>query len=234
MTAPVKVGLLDSGIERDSVATTAAARFRIDADGSVDSGPGGDDRLGHGTALARIITRAPVPIALYDAAIFQDQMVTQAAVAAAGLDWLTAAGVRLVNLSFGLRNDRSVLRQACERALARGVILIAAAPARGAPVFPGAYPGVIRATGDARCALGEISALGGGQADFAGHARPLDEPGEEAVLGGASFGTAHVTAAVAEFLAQNPDARRADVVQHLSAIAKYHGPERRRRSPDSS
>ncbi len=234
MKPEVKVGLLDSGVDGGLVPAVAAARFRIAADGSVESAPGGDDRLGHGTALARIITRVPVSTALYDAAIFEDRMVTQASVAAAGLDWLTAASVRLVNLSFGLRNDRSVLRQACERALARDVILIAAAPARGAPVFPGAYPGVIRATGDARCALGEISALGGGQADFAGHARPLDESGEDAVLGGASFGTAHVTAAVAEFLAHNQDAGRADVVQHLTAIAKYHGPERRRRSPDSS
>lgn len=228
MTAAVEVGLLDSGVDRGSVPTSGAARFRIAADGGVEIGPGGDDRLGHGTALARIITNVPVPLALYDAAIFEDRMVTQAAVAAAGLDWLTAAGVQIVNMSFGLREDRAVLRRACERALDRGAILIAAAPARGAAVFPGAYPGVIRTTGDARCALGEISALGGGQADFAGHPRPLDEDGKRGRPGGASFGTAHVTAAVAEFLAHGHGAGRADVVQHLAEIAKYHGPERRR------
>ena len=164
------------------------------------------------------------PVALYDAAIFEDRIVTQAAVAAAGLDWLVAAGVRLVNMSFGLRNDRSGLRQACGRALARDAILIAAAPARGAPVFSGVDPSVIRATGDARCALGEISALGGSQADFAGHARRIDEPRDEQKLGGASFGTAYVTATVAEFPAENAGAGRMQVLRHLAAVAQYHGP----------
>jgi subtilisin family serine protease len=228
MTAVVKVGLLDSGVKSGSVPAAAAARFRITADGSVERGPGGDDRLGHGTALARIITKVPVPVALFDAAIFADRLVTQAAVVAAGLDWLTAAGVRLVNLSFGLRTDRVILRRACEQALESGVILIAAAPARGPAVFPGSYPGVIRATGDARCALGEISDLGGGQADFAGHPRPLDNDRQPRRLGGASFGTAHVTAAIAEFLSREPEAGRAEVLRHLAVIAKYHGPERRR------
>jgi hypothetical protein len=234
MTATLKVGLLDSGVDSGLVPAAAAARFRIAADGRVESRPGGVDRLGHGTALARIITSVPVPLALFDAAIFEDRLVTQSAVVAAGLDWLTAAGVRLVNLSFGLRTDRAVLRRACERALERDAILIAAAPARGAPVFPGAYPGVIRATGDARCALGEISALGGAQADFAGHPSPLNDDGEPRRLGGASFGTAHVTAVVAEFLSREPEAGRAEVVRHLAAIARYHGPERHRPAKDSS
>jgi hypothetical protein len=201
MTAAITVGLLDSGVDSSLVPAAATARFRTAVDGSVESRAGGGDLLGHGTALARIITSVPVPVALFDAAIFEDR-------------WLRA--------------DRAVLRRACERALDSGVILIAAAPARGPAVFPGSYPGVIRATGDARCAPGEISALGGGQADFAGYPRPLGDDGTSGGPGGASFGTAHVTAAVAEFLSRAPEAGRAEVVRHLAAIAKHRGPERRR------
>lgn len=77
------------------------------------------------------------------------------------------------------------------------------------------------------------------EAAEAGSGRPDTSRDEEKVLqvaklGGASFGTAQVTAAAAAFLAHNRGAGRAEVMQHLAAIAKYHGPERRRPDPRSS
>ena len=49
---------------------------------------------------------------------------------------------------------------ACAALLGQGAVLVAAHPARGAPCFPAAYPGVIAATGDARCGWQELSQLG--------------------------------------------------------------------------
>ncbi len=53
------------------------------------------------------------------------------------------------------------------------------------------------------------------------------------VAGGGPAGTAHVTAAVVEFLAANAVAGRLEVLRQLAAIAKYHGPERRRPREES-
>ena len=125
-------------------------------------------------------------------------------------------------MSFGLREDRPSLRMACERALEQGVILVAAAPARGEPVFPAAYAGVIRATGDARCAPGELSFLNTSQADFGGHVRA----GATGVAG-ASVGCAQVAARAAAFLSAHPGGSAAQLRTWLAEQASYRGPERR-------
>jgi hypothetical protein len=226
-TGPL-VGLLDSGVAAALGERVAAARrFRLDAGREIETAPGGGDDLGHGTALARIILAGAPTARLLDARVFDDAMVTSAAVAAAGLDWLVAEGAALVNMSFGLRHDRAVLAEACARAAQGGVILLAAAPARGAPVYPGAYPEVIRISGDARCAPGQISALGGGQADFGAHPKPSQGFEGAGPAGGASFAVPHAAALLAAHLGQHPQTDQAAARRHLEAIASYHGPERR-------
>lgn len=228
MTAMVRVGLLDSGVGADVARHVAASRaFVADSHGGVVCRPAEDDRLGHGSELARIVLAAAPKACLVSAQVFVASYASTTAAVAAGLDWLVAQGVDLVNLSFGLRHDREVLRRACGAAVEAGVLLIAAAPARGPAVYPAAYDGVVRVSGDARCALGEISALHTAQADFGAHPHPLGAPGRAAVRGGASFAAAHLSGAVARYVAATPAADRRCVVDHLERRASYHGPERR-------
>ena len=223
MTAPVTVGLLDSGAAADAV--LASRTFTLDAAGEIAVlDDGGADMLGHGSALARLINAAAPDTALLNARIFIESFACTPAAAAAGLDWLIGEGAQIVNMSFGLRQDRAVLRQACSRAVASGALILASAPARGRAVFPGSYEGVVRVSGDARCATGEFSTLGGGQADFGAHVEAPDGDGDG---GGASFAVARLAGAAACFLGQNPRAGRAAILDHLNGVARYHGPERR-------
>ena len=97
--------------------------------GDVTQGDAVDDQLGHGTALARILLQVAPEIGLYNAQVFSHQLSCSAARAAAALVWLLEQNIRLVNMSFGLREDRQLLRQACARAVNSGVVLVAAAPA---------------------------------------------------------------------------------------------------------
>jgi hypothetical protein len=228
MTSPLLIGLLDSGLAPELAPSVAAGRrFALDDHGEVAAGPVEADRLGHGSALAQVILEAAPQARLLDAQIFHTSIATTPAAAAAGLDWLVGAGARIVNMSFGLRHDRAVLRRACAEAAAAGVILLAAAPARGAMVYPAGYPGVVKVSGDARCAPGEVSTLGGRQADFGAHPRPLGDADDAGRSGGASFAVAHLCGLLAGFLTQEPDADRAAALAHLESIARYHGPERR-------
>src|SRR5581483_9541851 len=135
-----------------------------------------------------------------------------------------AAGARVVNLSFGLRADRDVLRGACARAVAAGVLLVAATPARGAPVFPASYPGVVRVSGDTRCGAGEVSDLAGDPADLG--AAPGGEGGT-GVAGGASFACARVSGMLAAVLAGEPGLGPAAALARLRARAAWRGRERR-------
>ena len=220
------VGLPDSGLSVELAKHTAAA-VSIDDDGATVAPQ--TDNAGHGTVLAHtILTHAPDAL-LLSAQIFNARVVTSAALAAAAIDWLVRAGADVVNLSFGLSEDRGVLRDACAHALAAGVVLIGAAPARGAPVFPSSYSEVIRVTGDARCGPKAISRLATSQADYGACVRtttPVDNNRRPVV--GASAAVAHATGIVAAFLigerARGLDAARIA----LDAATVYVGPERRK------
>lgn len=230
--AAVRVGLVDSGHAPALAARVAsAAAFVLGEDGvrREDAGP---DRLGHGSRLAEVIAACAPRAQLCVAQVFHARLATTATQVAAAIDWLVAQRVALINLSLGLRAPRPVLAEACARARAAGVLLCAAAPARGEPVYPAAFPGVLRMTGDARCARMEISALGTRYADFGAHVRPLDG---SLAGGGASVGCAHLSGHIARYLddcrAAGRMAEEEDVRQWLQAQARYRGPERRGSPP---
>ncbi|BBH45918.1 S8 family serine peptidase [Pseudomonas sp. KU43P] len=220
MASEVRVGLIDSGCTPAQAETLHAARRFWLADGVLREGPPQPDRLGHGSAvLARLQTEAgTVPLLL--AQVFGDQGSTSALQVAAALLWLAEQGATVINLSLGLQQDRPVLRQACAEVQAAGVLLCASSPAQGVAVYPASYPGVIRITGDARCAPGQWSWLGSSQADFGGH---VGERG----MAGASLGCAAVTGRIAALMQQQPGLDRQQMLAWLQAHASFNGPERR-------
>lgn len=222
MRQPLLVGLPDSGLEASLAGHVASAcGFGADEAGEVRTSSATADVWGHGSALARTLLSHAPAARLLNAQIFDARGVTTPATVAAAVDWLVSRGARLISMSFGQRADRDVLRTACERAQRAGVMLMAAAPARGAPVYPAAYPGVIRVTGDARCQPGEISHLATAQADFGACPRRPDGG-----HGGASFAAAQACGLLAALLMEDPGVTT-DPLDLLAQAARYHGPERR-------
>jgi len=216
MTVRVKVGLLDNGVAGEPVRRVASAQRLVEpALTPVDGN--------HGTAIASIIIALAPQVSLYDAQVYPVQGLATAAVLAGGLDWLVEREVEIVNVSLGLREDREVLRNACERATEQGVILIAAAPAHGPSVYPSAYPGVLRVTGDARCAPGDYAWLDSKRATIGACVGAMDhEPGRPG--GGASFAVAHVTGALARLLTTGTPPKR--LLAQLRDECVYTGPEK--------
>jgi len=154
--------------------------------------------------------------------VFDRRGVASPAAAAAGIRWLVAEGARLINLSFGLTQDRAVLAEACAAAVRAGVLLVAATPAMGPRVFPAAYPGMVRATGDGRCRHDEISALDGDRADFGANPRLAAHDRAS----GASVAAARVTAALSRLLAAEPGLDNGEMLRRLAAAAAHRGPQR--------
>lgn len=215
---PWRLGLVDSGA--GPAALRAAACFA--ADGT--RGAARPDPTGHGTRIARLLTAGRPEVELVLAQVFTAAQPTSAAAVAAAVDWCRAEGATLLHLSLGLAADRAPLAAAIARATAAGCLVVAATPARGAPVYPAAYAGVIRATGDARCGADEISRLA--EATFGGCVRPPPGAGGGR---GASIGAAAVSRALLAWV--RPGSSYREAVQALAARARYDGPERRGRAP---
>jgi hypothetical protein len=181
------------------------------------------DPSGHGSRIAELFTARDQAFELLLAQVFLSKGAASAAVLAAAIDWAAAARAELIHMSLGLEADRAVLAAAVARAAAQGCIVVASTPARGGPVYPAGYANVIRATGDARCAPGEVSCLSpwlfGGCPRFAAGGRT-----DDGLSGGASVGAAHVTRAILGGPKRNGAGA---VAAALAARACYVGPERR-------
>jgi len=222
MKPELRIGVVDSGHSAaQRVQVVAGRRFSLLEDGLAESELR-DDPLGHGSAVIEAISRRAPAAQICVAQVFDQRGVTSALQISAAIDWLVAQDVRLINLSLGLCQDRSLLRQACAAAVARGVLLCASSPAQGAAVFPASYPQVLRVTGDARCTDEQWSSLDSAQADFAACVRGT-YPGQS----GASLGCAALSGHIAGYLLEHPQASNAEVIDWLKQHARYRGPERR-------
>ncbi|WP_418648009.1 S8 family serine peptidase [Thauera butanivorans] len=220
-SARIRIGVVDSGHAAAQVPHVAAsAAFVLDG-GEPRRVPAEPDRLGHGSRVGDGLLHCLPQAELLVAQVFRERLATSAAQVAAAIDWLVDEDARLINLSLGLREPRPVLAAACARALAAGVVLCASAPARGQPVYPAGFPGVLRVTGDARCMVPtEIAALGAAHADYGAHVRPLDGSLDGA---GASMACAWLSGMAARHLAAGGSA--ASLPGWLAAQARYHGVE---------
>jgi hypothetical protein len=208
----IRVGLVDTRIAPSLAGSIAAAK-------DFAGGPL-SEASGHGTTVARIVLHHAPDARLLCAQAFGPGGQAEPAAVAGALRWLIAERARLVNLSLGLPHDRDVLRAAVAEALAAGLILIASTPARGAPVYPAAYPSVLRVTGDARCQPSELSALGGEPADYGACSRDLD-----GTPGGASLAAAHLTG----LLALGLKTGGSDAAAIIGRAVRFQGRERRSR-----
>ncbi|HUY84636.1 MAG TPA: S8 family serine peptidase [Steroidobacteraceae bacterium] len=216
-----RVALIDSGADAETIALAPGARRFVDTGAGITTAAPSGDASGHGTRIAALLRAQDAPVELLLAQVFDDRRTTTAATLAAAVRWATAARASLIHLSLGLRDDRAVLAEAIAAAADDDVLVVASAPARGPMPYPAAYARVLRASGDARCAPGEISSLDPAHGRFG--ACPRAAGG----AAGASIGAAHFTRFVVRQLAPGNgfEASR----DRLAALARFHGPERRAR-----
>lgn len=212
----IRVAIIDSGFDAEIV--DGAAKFFSFHNDRIQEDTARPDVHSHGSALAATISSLAPRCDLINAQVFAENLACSPLAIAAAIDWSIEQGAKIINMSFGLAEDRDVLRQACVGAIEKGVFVFAAAPARGDPVYPSAYPGVTKVSGDARLQNGEVSILrAGSQADYGGCVAP----------GGASFAVAQIAGIAANWLDGNKRASQIELNDYLDSIACFDLPERR-------
>ena len=190
------------------------------ADAAPPDSPGGR----HAAAVAQAILAGAPEARFLCVPVFGQRLVTDAGSLAAALR--AAAEAEIVHCSLGLPRPDALVGAAVAALTDSGRAVVAAAPARGGPVWPAACPGVVSVQGDARCGAGEWSLLDLPGALFGACPRLEGDPGiAGAGIAGASIAAAHLTGLMASLLRQGASPRYA--IAHLRARARFIGPERR-------
>ncbi|EKU73738.1 MULTISPECIES: subtilisin-like serine protease QhpE [Sphingobium] len=198
---PLRIAVIDSGVHPDHPHIDAArllpgyAIARDGRDSEADTG----DRLGHGTAvIAAIQDQAPDALCL-PIRVFHDAFSTTARALVAAIDRAVAARVDLINLSLGTINPAhgEAFAAAAERALAAGILIVAARDNDGTPCYPGSLDMVLGVGLDWECPRDDFR-LRAGLAFASGHPRPIPGVPQRRNLHGVSFAVANMTGLIAQ------------------------------------
>ena len=129
--AGIKVAVIDTGIDLDHEDLNVVANVTF-----VDETTSGDDDHGHGTHCAGIIAALDNEIGvigvapgalLYAVKVLDVDGSGYLSDVTAGIDWAIENGMQIISLSLGTNFDYQTLRDACDRASAAGILIVAAA-----------------------------------------------------------------------------------------------------------
>lgn len=207
----IRVGLVDGSLPAGTSGLLASRNFCPD--------DGCPLATTHASAMAATIALHAQDACFMSAAVFPGRLVTNLQTVCDALDWLAGDPPDLVLCSFGVTHSSLDLALAAARLQQVGCLIIASAPARGVPVYPSAFEGVISVQGDARCGPGEVSRLDLPQATYG--ACPVAN--EYPHIRGASAAAAHL----AGLLAGSDLILQAPVDRILERSIRYVGRERK-------
>lgn len=219
----VRIAVIDSGWDGSVVAKQVqeGVGFVDPAEEFVPRlGPDSMDENGHGTRCAMTILGVTPHVVIVPVKVFGKKLETSPAILVSAIAWSVSQGCQVLNLSLGTNASESEagLEEACNAALERGVVLVAASGGK-APMAPAKYPGVLGVRSSAReLRQLEFVPLTSGHDDSVAcvNAMPID--GRNGILAAgasASMACAHVSGAVALLLRFFPNLRNGDLIDCL-------------------
>jgi subtilisin family serine protease len=235
------IGVVDSGVDLDHQDLSDNVLPGGWDFGDDDDDP--NDRFNHGTKVAGVIAAIqnneigisgcapeaailPVKISQGSTGSFTDETVAE------GIIYAAEYGVDIINLSLGWTDDKphQVVRDAIDHALARGIILVAAAGNNSGPVwFPANYDGVISVSGTDLEGRNDIYAFGP-ELDLVAPGRNIWTTGinnDYSSISGTSFSCAIVTGVAALLSARYPNLTGEQIRDYLVVRADDLGEEGR-------
>ena len=205
----VRVAVIDSGVHASHPHVGGVAGgVGIDDEGREH----GDyiDRLGHGTAVIAAIREKAPDAEIFAVKVFDRTLSTRIANLIHAIDWAARNQMHVANLSLGTARPEheTMLREAVDRARARGVVIVAARDDGGVRWLPGSLPGVLSVQLDWSCPRDEYRVADiEGQPVFRASGYPRAIPGvpPDRNLNGISFAVANMTGFVARARAAASD-----------------------------
>lgn len=208
----VRVAVIDSGVHpAHPHVGPVAPGVSVDAEGRV--GVDAVDRLGHGTAVAGAIRDKAAEAEIVPVKVFDRQLRATVDALEAAIEWAVQAGVHVINLSLGTANPAHEARLmiAVGKAVAAGVVLVAAGPDGGTRWLPGSLRGALPVLLDWECPRDEVRISVDGPVSAhprivraSGYPRPIPGLSPERNLKGISFAVANASGLLCLHLSSRP------------------------------
>ncbi|NMH68005.1 S8 family serine peptidase [Bacillus sp. RO3] len=211
---PVKVAVLDSGINEDHPALKGKVRESFHA---IQPGQPIEDEYGHGTSIAGIIAAGDTGgemsgiaqhVSLYNVKVLDQKGNGKIADLVRGINWCIEEKVDIIHISSGFQVDDPALKKAVDDALSSGIIVIAAAgnTPGGEADYPARYEGVWSITSvNAKLVRSTLAARG--KVDFAAAGTEvvsIHKDGGFETFSGTSFAAARIAGYTARLLYSEP------------------------------
>lgn len=204
----IRIAIIDSGVhpEHDHIdASRLLPGAAIAGDGTIDTAPAATlDRLGHGTAVTAAIQEKAPDAECVPVRVFHEGLKTTGYALITAIDWATAQGVDIINLSLGSTNPghAAAFASAVERARDAGAIVVAPNAVEGTPCYPGALEGVLSVRLDWDCPRETFRPApdGSGYFSASGFPRPIPGVALRRNIHGISFATAQMSGFAARAL----------------------------------
>jgi subtilisin len=234
--AGVRVGILDSGLERDHprlrgrVVESVAVEL---VDGEPQIMPDdGSDHFGHGTACGGIILEMAPEVELVSIRVLGADLRGKGTAFAAGLEWAIDQRINVLNLSLSSKSEAlyPVFHDLVDKAYFRGIALVSAANNVPAASYPSLFSSVFSVAAHGEPDPWRLYYNPSPPVEFG--AWGVDVPiawkdGGSTVATGNSFAAPHVAGMVALILAKHPDIKPFELKAVLAAVAdnpRRHSP----------
>ena len=198
----IRIAVVDSGIHAAHPHVGGlSGGVSIDDDGHAR--PDGEDKLGHGTAVAGAIREKAPEAVLIPVRIFDRSLRTTARALEAAIHWAAGARVAIINLSLGTttQDHAAALDAALKGAAEQGAVVVTAAPQQDRAWLPGGLPGVLAVQADWTCARDSCEVHpqhdGGALIRASAHPRPIPGIPPDRNFSGPSFAVANATGLIA-------------------------------------
>lgn len=223
---PLRIAVIDSGINvsHSHVGSVSGGHaYRLNENGKIESHPDFEDEIGHGTAIAGILSEKAPFADLYAVKIFGKELLAPASVLLAAVTWAIEAKMKIILLSLGTEAGayREDFEELCRTAHEQGIIILAAARSPRDQIIPAIFETVIGVFWDRDCPENTIRHYPGEKIEFGAYGWPRKLPGmpREGNFRGSSFAVAHVTGKTAQIAEKYPEAHSGFLREKLRQFA---------------
>lgn len=203
----IKIAVIDSGINTwhpHIQNVVGGIALTVNDEGRIELSEDITDRLGHGTAVAGILSDQVPEAEIYAVKVFNDNLFTHAEVLCAAIEWCMLNDIHIINLSLSLKKDVSVFREMCDEAEKGGIVLVSSCDRNRGLMWPGSYSSVfgVERGEHARYNLCYYNPNEKISFQAYGLPRELEGPMQKYNLNGHSFAAAYVTSYLAKLIEQ--------------------------------